>query len=115
MTVRSLSLVSLLVALAIGGFLYARSAQETGPTSDVAKRAESQASSEVAAANFQSAMPTMEAYRAEHATYAGALLPPVYGVVVVRADETSYCLQADTGDSAKHVIGPGGTPAPGPC
>ena len=115
MTLRTLSLVSLVAALAIGGWLFARSANETGRTSPAAQRAESQASSEVAATNFQAVVPILEQFRAEHGTYAGASLPPGYGVAVVRADDASYCLQAGSAGAVQHLVGPNGSPVPGPC
>jgi len=115
MTVRGLGLVSLLIALVIGGYLFVKSAQTEGPTSAVATHAETQASAEVAAINFEGAVPALEDYQATHGTYAGASLPPVYGVTVVRADATSYCLQGGVGSAIEHVLGPGGSAAPGPC
>ena len=57
----------------------------------------------------------LQAWFAEHATYAGATLAPAFGVQLVRADAGSYCLQSGSGGTAQHVVGPGGTPAAGPC
>ena len=48
-------------------------------------------------------------YRA-HGTYAGAN-PGVPGVTLVRADASGWCLQT----ASAHEVGPGGTPAAGPC
>jgi hypothetical protein len=115
MTVRTLGLLSLVAALAIGGWLYSQQARETGPTSDLAQQAQEDAAAGVAGANFQAAAPEMETWYAEHQTYAGVTLPPGYNVVVRRADATSYCLQAGSGATVQHVVGPGGTPQPGPC
>jgi hypothetical protein len=112
-TLRSLSIVSLLAALAIGGYLFVTQARETGPTSDLGQRAQTQATQSAAGTSFQAAAPVLQAHFAENGTYAGATLPPAYGVVVARADATSYCLQ--TPDGGQHVVGPAGTPAPGPC
>ena len=53
----------------------------------------------------------MQAFYTQSGTYAGATLPPGSGVVLVRADATSYCLQA----GAEHEDGPGGLPQPGGC
>jgi len=69
----------------------------------------------VSSLNFTGAATELEAYKAEHATYAGAALPPAFGVTVMRADATSYCLQAGVGGGVQHFTGPGGTPATGPC
>jgi hypothetical protein len=114
-TLRSLGLVSLLVAVAIGGWLFFAQARETGPTSDFGERAQEEASVHVAGTNLQSAAPILQAHHAQAGTYAGAVVPPNLGVVLVRADATSYCLQAGTGLALQHVVGPGGTPTAGPC
>jgi hypothetical protein len=114
-SVRGFSLVVLLLAVAIGGYVFSRQAQTVGPTSQLAQRPEASAEAGVAGVNFQGAVPAMEAFFSEHTTYAGATLPPSFGVFVVRADAVSYCLQTGTGSTAQHLSGPGGTPAAGPC
>jgi hypothetical protein len=115
-TVRTLALVSLLAALAIGSYLYTQQAKTVGPTSDLAQRAETQASAEVGITSFRAAVPELEAWFTEHQTYEGATLSPGYNVLVMRADATSYCLQAGSGTTVQHIAGPGAVmPAPGPC
>ncbi|HKU58079.1 MAG TPA: hypothetical protein VJP39_00625 [Gaiellaceae bacterium] len=108
---RSLVLPLLLISLAVGGFLFVRDARTSGPTSTVAQQAETQAQVDVAATNFDGVVPVLQAWYAENATYAGATLPPGSGVVLVRADATSFCLQSGT----EHLVGPGGVAQPGPC
>lgn len=108
---RSLALPLLLIAVAVGGFLFVRDTRTSGPTSSVAQQAETQAGLDAASANFDGVLPVLQAWFAENATYAGAALPPGSGVVLVRADGTSYCLQSGT----EHLAGPGGTAQPGPC
>lgn len=115
MTLKSLGLVSLLASLAIVGYLFLEQSREVGPTTKTAQQAQSDASAGAAAASFQAAAPVLQAHLVQAGTYAGASLPPAYGVTLVRADATSYCLQAGTGAAARHVVGPGGAPAPGPC
>lgn len=115
MTVRSLGLLSLVVVLAIGGWLFAQRAKTTGPTSDVAEQAQADASAGVAQVNFRAAAVELQTWYAENATYAGATLSPGYNVVLQRADATSYCLQAGSGTTVQHVNGPTGSPQPGPC
>jgi hypothetical protein len=115
MTIRSLSLVSLLVALAIGGYLFTAQMRTAGPTSEAGRQATEQAAAQVAAANFQAAAPILQAHHAQNGTYAGAVVPPNLGVILGRADAASYCLQAGTGATAQHLIGPGGSPQPGAC
>ncbi|HZS25095.1 MAG TPA: hypothetical protein VFA30_08935 [Gaiellaceae bacterium] len=108
---RSLALPLLVISLAVGGFLFVRQSKTDGPTSQVAQQAETQAAQDTAATNFAGAVPELQAYFADNGTYAGATLPPGFGVAVVRADATSYCLQSGT----EHLDGPGGQAAPGPC
>jgi hypothetical protein len=57
----------------------------------------------------------MEGFRADNATYVGATLPASFGVQLVSATAASYCLQAGAGTAVQHYVGPGGTPAAGPC
>lgn len=114
-TFRALGLVSLLAALAVGGYLFMAQAKTVGPTSEAGEQATQQAAAHVGAANFQAAAPLLQAHHAQNGTYAGAVVPPNLGVSLVRADATSYCLQAGTPPSQQHVVGPAGPPAPGPC
>jgi hypothetical protein len=108
---RSVGLISFLIAAAVVAFLWAKSAQETGPTSPAAKRAEQQALQEASSINFQQAVPAMEAWFAENGTYAGVTLPAAFGVAVMRADGTSYCLQGTIAGRVEHLVGPGGSAA----
>ena len=102
----SLAIVAVLMAVSMG---------HNGPTSKTTKRAEAQATAAVGSLNFTGAATELEAYKSEHATYAGAVLPPAFGVTVVRADASTYCLQAGIGGTVQHFIGPGGTPVAGSC
>ena len=115
MTLKTFGLVSVLASLAIVGYLFVVQSNEVGPTSEAAQQAQADAAAGAAGASFQAAAPVLQAHFAQAGTYAGATLPPSYGVALVRADGTSYCLQAGTGETARHVVGPAGSPAPGPC
>jgi len=108
---RSVALPLLLIAVAVGGFLFVRDTRTSGPASSVAQEAETQAEVDAASTNLDGVVPVVQAWYAENATYAGAVLPPGSGVVLVRADAASYCLQSGT----EHLAGPGGTAQPGPC
>jgi hypothetical protein len=112
---RAFGVVAMVCSLAIVALLMALNMSHNGPTSSTAKRAESEATAAVGSLNFTGAATELEAYKAEHATYAGAALAPAFGVTVMRADATSYCLQAGVGGAIQHYVGPGGTPAAGPC
>jgi hypothetical protein len=113
---RSLGVPMLLVTLLIGGYLFMQQAKTTGPTAPAVTQAETQAQNYAAGTEFQSATPAMDAAYAANGTYAGAQLPLGSGVVLVRADAVSYCLQT-TGDASTimHDAGPNGTAQPGPC
>ena len=106
---RTLGLVMLVLSLAIGGYLFSKQ----GTSSVSPQQAQTQAEAAASATSFDAALPTLQAYYADHATYAGASLPPSYGVTVVRGDATSFCLQ--TLDGTMHEVGPGGTAQTGPC
>jgi len=108
---RSLGLPVLILSLAIGGFLLVKQSQTVGPASSVAQQAETQAATAASATDFAAALPDLQSWFADHGTYAGVTLPPVYRITVVRADATSFCLQS----SAEHEVGPAGKPQPGPC
>jgi hypothetical protein len=109
--VRVLGVPALLIAVLIGLYLSAKSMQSNGPASASGQQAITQAQSEVAGVNFNQAVPALQAFYDQNGTYVGATLPPGTGVVLARADATSYCLQAGT----EHEDGPGGQPQPGPC
>jgi hypothetical protein len=110
---RSLGLVLLVLTLALGGYLFARQAKTDGPTSQAAQQAEAQAAAATSATSFEAALPTLQAWYADHGTYAGVTLPPSYGITLVRGDAASFCLQS--ADGQLHETGPNGAPAAGPC
>jgi hypothetical protein len=108
-----LGLPALLVVVLIGGYLTVKNMNSNGPTSPPVQQAITQAQVNVAATNFQGADAAMQAFFAQSGSYAGAALPPGTGVVLVRADASSYCLQTPAADL--HETGPGGQAQPGPC
>jgi hypothetical protein len=108
---RLFSVPALLVVALVGMYLYSQEAKSNGPTSASGQQAITQAQSEAVATNFGQAAAAMQAFYAQSETYAGATLPSGTGVVLVRADAASYCLQS--GD--EHEDGPGGQPHPGAC
>jgi hypothetical protein len=86
-------------------------AKSNGPTAPAVTQQIAATQTSVVATNFQGADTAMQAWYAQNGTYAGATLPPGSGVVLVRADAVSYCLQAGT----DHEVGPGGRVLPGGC
>jgi hypothetical protein len=112
---RTLGLPLVLVSLAIGGYLFVANSKSDGPTAPAITQAESQADAATAGTNFTAADQVLQGAYLNNGTYAGATLPPGSGVTLVRADATSYCLQAVVGTAVEHENGPGGQAAPGPC
>lgn len=108
---RTLTIPAVLVVALVGIYLYSQDAKSNGPTSASGQQAITQAQSAVAATNFAQAEAALQAFYAQSGTYAGATLPPGTGVVLVRADPASYCLEA----GGEHEEGPGGQPQPGAC
>jgi len=75
-----------------------------------------------AEANVRAAIPALEAYNADHGSYAGVTLaalrgydPGVSGVRVVRANGTTYCLQSTFQGATAHKDGPAGAIVRGAC
>ena len=111
---RSLGIVSLLVSLALAGWLVAAQMKHAGPSAKAASTAIAEANQVAAAVSFRQAESALEQFHSLNGTYAGASLDG-FGVALMRADASSYCLQADQGSSVFHEIGPGGSPVAGPC
>jgi len=110
--------VFMLAALAVGGYLVLKAAQDTGPPSANQQQLEDSANQVSAAINLQQATPVMEAWFNTAGTYVGAQaqLPPAFGVTLVRANQFSYCLQAGTEANVQHMNGPNeNAPIAGPC
>ena len=112
---RSFGLIATVCSLAIVAILMAMNMQQNGPASPTARKAEAQATVAVGTINFTQAATELAAFQAESGTYAGATLPPSFGVTLVRADTASYCLQSGAGASVQHFTGPAGPAAGGPC
>ncbi|HYY32685.1 MAG TPA: hypothetical protein VE693_03760 [Gaiellaceae bacterium] len=111
---RTFGLVSVTATLVVVAFLWTRSAHDA--TSPSALGTENDAAKVTASFNLQQATGAMELWKSANGTYTGALLPPANGVTVVRADATSYCLQAGVAPNVQHLDGPGGNaPVDGPC
>ena len=62
---------------------------------------------------FTAADVSLAAYRAGSGTFVGARAPQ--GMMIVRADTASYCIQAVQGALVQHEVGPGGPVQTGPC
>jgi hypothetical protein len=103
---RGVPLLSLVVALLVGAFLWnGQTSGASSPDTQV-KQAQQTAS----AVTFLQAESAVEDFRAVNGTYAGASLAG-FGVTLARADASSYCIQG----GGSHVAGPGGAARPGAC
>ena len=106
---RALGMVSLLVTLVAIGWML--TAQQSGSSS--AAKATQQVDQAQVTANavaFQQAGAQLEQQHAVNGTYAGTSLDG-FGVTLVQADASSYCIQNPTA----HLAGPGAAVADGPC
>jgi hypothetical protein len=105
---RGVSLLSLLVALLVVGWML--TAQRSGSNDRETSREIAQAEQSASGVSFQQAQTELEAHYALNGTYAGASLGG-FGVALARADASSYCIQ----DASSHLDGPGGSVAAGRC
>jgi Tfp pilus assembly protein PilE len=106
--VRGLGFVSLLVTLVVVGWML--TAQQSGSSRKQQKRAVDQAQVTANGVAFEQAQAQLEQQHALNGTYAGTPLSG-FGVTLVRADASSYCIQ----NATAHLAGPGGAAATGPC
>jgi hypothetical protein len=112
--VRAVTLISLLGAMLVGVYLFGAGSRAASSSSPVARHAEEAGSAAAATANFQQASVALEQNRAVSGSYSGTNLAG-FGVVLVRADSSSYCIQSGTGTAAMHASGPGAPPSAGSC
>jgi hypothetical protein len=111
--VRTLSLVSVLAALAVAGYLVSAQWRSAGPTSETASTAAVVANGEVATLTLQQAALALEQHRAATGGYAAVDLGG-FGLVLRRATPASYCVETVRAPIF-HLAGPGGTPTAGGC
>jgi hypothetical protein len=111
---RGLAFVGLVVSLAIGAYLFAQGSATHSPASKQGAHVVNMAEDAAAATALQQASSAVDQNHALNGTYAGANLAG-FGVTLVRADASGYCIQTGSNGSLFHLAGPGGTSAPGPC
>jgi len=99
----------------------ARIAERYGASTTPAQS--SAAGEDTAAYSVRAAVPALEAYYADHGTYAGASLAALQqqydagltDVELVRADAATYCLQSTVGGTPYHKAGTAANITPGTC
>jgi hypothetical protein len=107
----SLGLLSLVAGLAVMGYLTRAQLQGSSSSGGASPSAALAAARQVAPlAELQRAVVVLEQQHAVSGTYAGAALASPT-MRLVRADATSYCVEA----SGLHVAGPGRGSESGPC
>ncbi|MGB2953219.1 MAG: hypothetical protein WBB74_07480 [Gaiellaceae bacterium] len=112
---RTVSLLSLLVSVALVGVLMTSQLGGTHGTAKSGALAQiDQAARTGAAVSLNLADGMLERYQAAQGTYAGADLTGL-NVTLVRADTASYCVETTSGGKVFHEDGPGGSPATGHC
>jgi prepilin-type N-terminal cleavage/methylation domain-containing protein len=103
------TLIELLVVLVILAIL-------TAVAFGFSQGARERASDATAEANIRTAVPAIEAYRADTGTYAGMTLvalqsqysPGIAGISVVSTGASTYCLSASVADATWYKAGPSG-------
>jgi hypothetical protein len=111
---RTFGLISITAALVITAYLWTQSAHDAAGPSALATP--NDAAKVTASFNLQQAAPAMELWRSANGSYVGVSLDPAWGVTVVRADATSYCLRTGVAPNVQHLEGPGGNaPVDGSC
>jgi hypothetical protein len=83
------------------------------PASKAASDSVAGVTGQVTEAYFTAAEATLAEQQLATGSYAGAAVQPP--ITLVRADESSYCVQLDRAPLLQHVNGPGGVPTPGTC
>jgi Tfp pilus assembly protein PilE len=105
---RAFGLVSLLLIVLVIGLML--TSQQSAKTREQQKQEVDQAHVTADGVVFQQAAAQLESQHALNGTYAGTSLAG-FGVTLVRADASTYCIQ----NATAHLAGPGGTAAAGPC
>jgi hypothetical protein len=113
--IRVVTLLSLFAALAVGGYLFVAGNRASSPAEKHVTTAVQAGIAEAATVNLQQATAALEQNRELNGTYAGTDLGGFGGVLLVRADESSYCIQSGAGPTLYHDAGPNGAPAAGAC
>jgi hypothetical protein len=100
-----------LAALAFGGWRMVLPGADSA-SNDIDESVSTMLST-VVKAQFTGAQASLDAQRMATGSYAGAVVQAP--IELVRADESSYCVQLEQGVELQHLAGPGGTPQPGRC
>src|SRR5262245_36439088 len=112
---RTFSIVSILAAVAVGGFMLTAQAAQRAHDRHKDHAAVSEATANGYEANVQQAALALLAQQVDTGSFAGTDLRAYPGVELVRADSSSYCIQMGSGDTELHLEGPSGATAPGGC
>jgi hypothetical protein len=111
---RGIGLLSLVVSLAAGAYLMSAQMSTHSPATQKGARVVTMAEAAAAATALEQAGSALDQTHALNGSYAGASLAG-FGVTLVRADASSYCLQTASNGAFFHLAGPGGAVTPGSC
>jgi hypothetical protein len=112
---RGFGLPLMLVALAVGGALFAMQGTSNGPGSSSLAQQETQALDAASSVAFAQVEPVLQADHAQSGTYVGAELPLGSGVTLADATAVSYCIEAALDGTMMHKAGPNGPVSAGAC
>ena len=110
-----LGLPLLLVALAVGGYVFVQHSKSSGPSAPAITQMETQASVAVAGANFSAVAEVLQGWYAQNGTYAGATVPPGSGVILVKADDSGLLPAERRRRDRRAPVWSGRQVQPGPC
>ena len=115
MMTRLFGFVSILAVLAVSGYAFLGNTS-VGGLSPIGKVSDAESRAEVASAKYTLAIVARQLAQvhAVTATYADTLDFDNPFVRLIRADETSYCVEYEKTETY-FLAGPGGTVAPGSC
>ena len=111
---RSLGLLSIVFTLAIGAYVLSGQMSSQSHAEQSGDRAVTIAEDTAATVSLQQAAAALDQSHALNGTYAGTSLAG-FGVALVRADASSYCVQTDSHGLLFHLAGPEGAAASGRC
>lgn len=111
---RGLGLLSLVASLAIAGYILNAQLSTQSKTRKQQSQLVTMAQETGANVALQQAATALDQEHAINGTFAGATLGG-FGVTLVRADTSSYCVQTSSNGQLFHLAGPGGTATPGSC
>src|SRR5688572_21639034 len=111
---RTLLIIVVLAALAVGGYLAKQGGEKAAPVVGAPIQQISRAQDQALQQNLLGAQVALEQARSTNGTYEGADVS-AFGALLAATTETSYCVQVSEGTAVYRLRGPGGSVEPGAC